>query len=264
MRVRFAAATMDLANVKVKVTASIGVASAETFGYELDVLLHEADMAVYDAKRQGRTRSSWRCRWLPSTSCKRSPTPARRLRCCAGDHHRYGASKRFPEIFAKFPTVIAHFAFTKAGKGTRVDRPFFLVEIDDEQIAQAFLMATALVLLPGSAAFAVDNAAALKALDPDDDGTIDLKEADAGALKASRKSTRIMTGRWTRRSSRAGSPKRRSRPPIRTMTERWTRKNTWLWSRRSSKPPIRTMTARSISRSSNSPGRPELLKLIYK
>jgi len=51
------------------------------------------------------------------------------------------------------------------------------------KFAQAFLMATALVLLPGSAAFAVDNAAALKALDPDDDGTIDLKEADAGALK---------------------------------------------------------------------------------
>ena len=64
-----------------------------------------------------------------------------------------------------------------------MDRPFFLVEIDDEQTAQALLMATALVLLPGSAAFAVDNAAALKALDPDDDGTIDLKEADAGALK---------------------------------------------------------------------------------
>jgi len=34
------------------------------------------------------------------------------------------------------------------------------------KFAQAFLMATALVLLPGSAAFAVDNAAALKALDP--------------------------------------------------------------------------------------------------
>lgn len=51
------------------------------------------------------------------------------------------------------------------------------------KIAQALLMATALVLLPGSAAFAVDNAATLKALDPDDDGTIDLKEADAGALK---------------------------------------------------------------------------------
>jgi PleD family two-component response regulator len=47
---------MDLANVKVKVTASIGVASAETFGHALDVLLHEADMAVYDAKRQGRNK----------------------------------------------------------------------------------------------------------------------------------------------------------------------------------------------------------------
>ena len=56
VRVRFAAATMDLANVKVKVTASIGVASAETFGYAIDVLLHEADMAVYDAKRQGRNK----------------------------------------------------------------------------------------------------------------------------------------------------------------------------------------------------------------
>lgn len=51
------------------------------------------------------------------------------------------------------------------------------------KFAQALLMATALVLLPGSAAFAVDNAAALKALDPDDDGTIDLKEADDGAYR---------------------------------------------------------------------------------
>lgn len=56
VRIRIAAATMDLANVKVKVTASIGVSSAETFGYALDVLLHEADMAVYDAKRQGRNK----------------------------------------------------------------------------------------------------------------------------------------------------------------------------------------------------------------
>jgi diguanylate cyclase (GGDEF)-like protein len=56
VRTRIAAATMDLANIKVKVTASIGVASAETFGYALDVLLHEADMAVYDAKRQGRNK----------------------------------------------------------------------------------------------------------------------------------------------------------------------------------------------------------------
>lgn len=64
-----------------------------------------------------------------------------------------------------------------------MDRPFFLVEIVDEQSCTSLLITTALVFLPGSAAFAVDNAAALKALDPDDDGTIDLKEADAGALK---------------------------------------------------------------------------------
>ena len=56
MRIRIAASSLDLASVKVKVTASIGVASAETFGYALDVLLHEADMAVYDAKRQGRNK----------------------------------------------------------------------------------------------------------------------------------------------------------------------------------------------------------------
>lgn len=56
VRARIAAAIMDLANVKVKVTASVGVASAETFGYALDVLLHEADMAAYDAKRQGRNK----------------------------------------------------------------------------------------------------------------------------------------------------------------------------------------------------------------
>jgi Ca2+-binding EF-hand superfamily protein len=38
------------------------------------------------------------------------------------------------------------------------------------------------MLLSATVAFA-DTAAALKALDPDNDGTIDLKEADAGALK---------------------------------------------------------------------------------
>jgi diguanylate cyclase (GGDEF)-like protein len=55
-RVRIAAASMDFAGFRVKVTASIGIASAETFGYTLEVLLHEADMAVYDAKRQGRNK----------------------------------------------------------------------------------------------------------------------------------------------------------------------------------------------------------------
>jgi predicted signal transduction protein with EAL and GGDEF domain len=38
------------------VTASIGIASSEAFGYDLDGLLHEADMAAYAAKRQGRNQ----------------------------------------------------------------------------------------------------------------------------------------------------------------------------------------------------------------
>ena len=52
-----------------------------------------------------------------------------------------------------------------------------------KKVVQALLTAVALMLLPGAAAYAVDSAAALKALDPDNDGTIDLKEADDGALK---------------------------------------------------------------------------------
>jgi diguanylate cyclase (GGDEF)-like protein len=56
VRIGIAAASMDVAGAKVKVTASIGVASAEAFGYSLEVLLHEADMAVYAAKRQGRNK----------------------------------------------------------------------------------------------------------------------------------------------------------------------------------------------------------------
>jgi predicted signal transduction protein with EAL and GGDEF domain len=35
---------------------SIGIASTETFGHDVDALLRRADMAVYEAKRQGRNR----------------------------------------------------------------------------------------------------------------------------------------------------------------------------------------------------------------
>jgi diguanylate cyclase (GGDEF)-like protein len=56
MRRRIAATTMDIAGVPVNVTASIGIASSEAFGYDLDGLLHEADMAAYAAKRQGRNQ----------------------------------------------------------------------------------------------------------------------------------------------------------------------------------------------------------------
>jgi len=40
----------------VKTTVSIGVASTETSGYDLDQLMHRADAALYAAKRQGRNR----------------------------------------------------------------------------------------------------------------------------------------------------------------------------------------------------------------
>lgn len=49
-------ATVNVAGTAVKVTVSLGVASTELFGYELDPLMRRADMAVYLAKRQGRNR----------------------------------------------------------------------------------------------------------------------------------------------------------------------------------------------------------------
>jgi diguanylate cyclase (GGDEF)-like protein len=56
VRERFEAARISVAGVPVKMTASIGVASTETFGYILDVLMHRADMAAYAAKREGRNK----------------------------------------------------------------------------------------------------------------------------------------------------------------------------------------------------------------
>ena len=49
------------------------------------------------------------------------------------------------------------------------------------KLAQALLLAAGLAVLTAPSAYAADSAAALKALDPDDDGTIDLKEAEAGS-----------------------------------------------------------------------------------
>jgi diguanylate cyclase (GGDEF)-like protein len=56
MRKRIAATTVRVADVPVKVTASVGIASTDSFGYSLDVFLHEADIATYAAKRQGRNQ----------------------------------------------------------------------------------------------------------------------------------------------------------------------------------------------------------------
>jgi diguanylate cyclase (GGDEF)-like protein len=47
---------IDVAGVWVNVTVSIGIASTETFGHDVDTLLRRADLAVYAAKRDGRNR----------------------------------------------------------------------------------------------------------------------------------------------------------------------------------------------------------------
>lgn len=51
------------------------------------------------------------------------------------------------------------------------------------KFAQTFSIAAAALFVAASPAFSVDSAAALKALDPDNDGTIDMKEAVKGARK---------------------------------------------------------------------------------
>jgi hypothetical protein len=43
----------------VKVTLSIGLASTEQFGYNLNHLYAQADSALYRAKQQGRNRTCW-------------------------------------------------------------------------------------------------------------------------------------------------------------------------------------------------------------
>jgi diguanylate cyclase (GGDEF)-like protein len=56
IRHQFDSTVIDVAGVPVKATVSIGIASTETVGYDLDTLMRKADMAVYAAKRLGRNR----------------------------------------------------------------------------------------------------------------------------------------------------------------------------------------------------------------
>jgi diguanylate cyclase (GGDEF)-like protein len=56
IRHRFEMLTMTVAGTPVKATASLGIASTDAFGYELDTLMRRADTAVYAAKRAGRNR----------------------------------------------------------------------------------------------------------------------------------------------------------------------------------------------------------------
>lgn len=56
IRFQFEMATVDVAGSPVRATASLGIASTDAFGYDLDTLMRRADMAVYAAKRAGRNR----------------------------------------------------------------------------------------------------------------------------------------------------------------------------------------------------------------
>ncbi len=62
IRHQFETATVEVAGTPVKATASLGIASTDAFGYELDTLMRRADMAVYAAKRPAATASWWRRR----------------------------------------------------------------------------------------------------------------------------------------------------------------------------------------------------------
>jgi len=56
IRFQFEMSTVDVAGTPVKATASLGIASPDAIGYELDTLMRQADSAVYAAKRAGRNR----------------------------------------------------------------------------------------------------------------------------------------------------------------------------------------------------------------
>jgi diguanylate cyclase (GGDEF)-like protein len=56
IRRRMEAATVNVAGTAVRATVSLGIASTETFGYDVDTLVRRADMAVYAAKRAGRNQ----------------------------------------------------------------------------------------------------------------------------------------------------------------------------------------------------------------
>ena len=47
---------VQVAGSPVSVTVSVGIASTDAFGYDVDTLVRRADIAVYSAKRQGRNR----------------------------------------------------------------------------------------------------------------------------------------------------------------------------------------------------------------
>jgi diguanylate cyclase (GGDEF)-like protein len=56
IRHKFEMSAVNVAGMPVTATVSLGIASTEIFGYDLDALMRNADVAVYAAKRHGRNR----------------------------------------------------------------------------------------------------------------------------------------------------------------------------------------------------------------
>jgi diguanylate cyclase (GGDEF)-like protein len=56
LRRRVEAEVLELPGVTTRMTVSVGLASSTAFGYDIDMLMQQADHAVYEAKRQGRNR----------------------------------------------------------------------------------------------------------------------------------------------------------------------------------------------------------------
>jgi diguanylate cyclase (GGDEF)-like protein len=56
IRAQVEGAAIIVAGAAVKVTVSLGLASTDSCGYDIDALMRRADVALYAAKRQGRNR----------------------------------------------------------------------------------------------------------------------------------------------------------------------------------------------------------------
>jgi diguanylate cyclase (GGDEF)-like protein len=54
---RFQAASTDVLGASIRATVSVGIATSDYSGYDLDVLMSKADRAVYEAKASGRNRA---------------------------------------------------------------------------------------------------------------------------------------------------------------------------------------------------------------
>ena len=70
---------MVVAGAPVKLTASMGVASTETFGYALDPLMREADTALYAAKAAGRNRVAAAAAGVAAETGSQAFRPGRRV-----------------------------------------------------------------------------------------------------------------------------------------------------------------------------------------